>query len=131
MRCFCLAFLLAFLLAPIGSRAEEPAQPAPPDARCPVPADQQWTRQETFVWERVCIGETADFNEAPGYGGELDPRSDLPGSRVLRSSFIEAILVKDDYRRMLKRTGVQIVGARFSERLDLRGTSIEHSLAFR
>jgi hypothetical protein len=38
-----------------------------------VSADERWTPQEKFVWKRVCVGEIANFNAAPGYGGMLDP----------------------------------------------------------
>jgi hypothetical protein len=116
------AILLTLVFAPVGSRAEDPAQPIPSDGKCLVPADEQWTPQEKFVWERVCVGEIANFNyNAPGYGGNLDARKPegLPSNRILRSSFLETILLKDKYRRALTRRGVLIVGARFAEPVDL------------
>jgi hypothetical protein len=32
------------------------------DDSCFVSSDPRWTPQEKFVWERVCVGEDADFN---------------------------------------------------------------------
>jgi hypothetical protein len=124
---------LMLLIAPPpahGQQAQQDVSP-PLDAACPVPADQRWTPQERFVWERVCIGEVANFNAAPGYGGNLDPmkEADWPQSRVLRPAFLEAILLKDPYRGALTRHGVIIVGARFVETIDLAGADLEHPLA--
>jgi hypothetical protein len=129
---FCLPLLLIFLLIPLNSRAEDPAPPVPSDGKCLVPADDQWTAQEKFVWEGVCRGQIADFNEGPAYGGALDPRNlqGLPPSRILRSSFVETILLKDTYRRALTRQGVRVAGARFTEILDLQGADVGHDLAF-
>ncbi len=69
-------------------------QPLRTNHECPVPADPNWTRQEIFVWNHVCVGADADFTSEPGYGGTIDPQqpSGLPNSRVLSSSFIETIL---------------------------------------
>jgi len=112
--------------------AEEPAQPLPADKKCSVPEDEGWTSQEKFVWHRVCIGETEDFNKEPEYGGSLDPKKpdNWPENRVLRPSFLETILLKDQYRRALTRMGVNIVGARFVEELDLYGAQLGHGLGF-
>jgi uncharacterized protein YjbI with pentapeptide repeats len=122
--------LLALMLfiAPLGARGQEPTQPASSEEPCSVSADPSWTQQETFVWERVCAGEAADFNAAPGYGGPLDPTKpdDWPQNRVLSSKFLQAILLKDSYRSALTRNGVLIVGARFSEAIDLYSAELEH-----
>jgi uncharacterized protein YjbI with pentapeptide repeats len=122
-----LLVLLTLLIAPLGVCAQ-PA--APLDGLCPVPADDRWTPQEKFVWERVCVGKVADFNGAPGYGGKLDPKKPAgwPQNRVLRSAFLEAILLKDPYRRALHRHGVNIFGARFVETIDLEGAELQHRL---
>ena len=131
VRFFCVAILLTFLLAPVGSRADDYAQPVPPDGKCLVAADKQWTPQEKFVWQRVCIGKDANFNETPGYGDDLDPRrpEGLPASRILRSSFLETILLKSEYRQALTRHGVRIVGARFAEVVVLEQANLGHFLA--
>jgi hypothetical protein len=86
-RCGAIVFL-ALLAASFCARAEEPAQPVPAEGKCAVPAREEWTAQEKFVWQRVCVGQVANFNSAAGYGGELDPKSPwgLPASRVLSSA---------------------------------------------
>lgn len=126
----CLLIALAALAAPIAAQADSPPQPLPADGKCAVPTDPNWTKQEQFVWLNVCAGKEADFNKEPGYGGDLDPRSPtgLPDSRILRSSFLETILLKDTYRNALTRLGVRIIGARFSETVDLQNAELAHDL---
>jgi hypothetical protein len=115
MQRFWSIIVFAVLVAPFCVRAEEQAQPVPADKKCSIPADELWKPQENFIWEQVCVGEEANFNKADGYGGELDPKmpSGLPDSRVVSSTFLETILLKDRYRRALTRFGVRIIGARF------------------
>ena len=73
-------------MAPHGTHAQELAPPASLDEPCSVSTDSRWTPQERFVWERVCVGDVANFNAAPDYGGELDPTKPAgwPQSRILR-----------------------------------------------
>ncbi len=123
--------VLTLLVASLNARGEDIAQPVPADGKCSVPADPQWTPQEKFVWQHVCIGEVADFNKAPGYGGDLDPRKPqgLPDSRILRPAFLETILLKDKYRHALTRRGVPIIGARFTDTVDLESAQLGNDLA--
>src|SRR5580698_5141212 len=118
------------LAAPVAAHADSPPQPIPADGKCAVAVDPNWTKQEQFVWLNVCAGKEADFNKAPGYGGDLDPKgpNGLPKSRILRSSFLETILLKDKYRNALTRLGVRITGARFTETVDLGNAELEHDL---
>jgi hypothetical protein len=122
--------LTAVLSTSFVARGEEVAQPVPSDRTCSVPADEHWTNQEKFVWERACVGEVADFNKETAYGGNLDPRKPegLPESRVLTSAFLETVLLKDKYRGALTRRGVRIVGARFKETVDLANAELRHDL---
>ena len=133
MRASRILVVLTLLIAPPGAHGQQAQQDvAPPlDAACAVSADERWTPQEKFVWERVCVGEIANFNAAPGYGGKLDPTkpADWPQSRVLRPAFLETILLKDPYRRALARRGVIIVGARFVETIDLASADLQHPFA--
>src|SRR6516162_4871921 len=128
------AFLLvALVLLGASFEARGEGRPAAPSANgnCSVAADaQRWTKQEIFVWERVCAGAIADFNEGTAYGGDLDPNrpEGLPESRILRSKFLETILLEDKYRRVLTRRGVRIIGARFRERIDLVNAELKHEL---
>lgn len=89
-----------------------------------------WTPQEKWTWERVCAGEIADFNEAKGYGGRLDPKKteNWPESRVLRPVFLVTILLHEPYRAALTRHGVRIEGAWFIDRLDLSNAALAHQL---
>jgi hypothetical protein len=102
----------------------------PDNATSAVPPAEDWTPQEKFVWERVAAGEIADFNTADGYGGNLDPKmpEGWPDNRVLRSAFLETILLKDPYRRNLTRHGVIIIGARFTQAIELEGAELGHRL---
>ena len=122
-------WLFIALAVPIAARADSPPQPVPADGTCAVAADPAWTKQEQFVWLRVCAGKEADFNKAPDYGGNLDPKSaTLPDSRILRPSFLETILLAGKYRSALTRLGVHIVGARFTDPVDLRNADFSHDL---
>ena len=102
----------------------------PDSAANPVAAAEDWTPQEKFVWKRVAAGEIADFNTADGYGGKLDPKTPEGWlkNRVLRPVFLEAILLKEQYRRNLTRRGVTISGASFTQVIELEGAELQHRL---
>jgi hypothetical protein len=109
------------------------AQPLRSNHECPVPADPSWTAQEIFVWNHVCVGVDADFTSESGYGGAIDPQQSagFPNNRVLTSVFIETVLLDEKYRRALTRLGVVIVGARFTEPIDLADANLGYDLALR
>jgi hypothetical protein len=103
------------------------------DQPCSVATDSRWTPQEKFVWDHVCRGEPANFNEAPGYGGPPDPDrpASLPKNRIIRSIFIETILLKEPYQRALsRRTPVTIIGARYTDPIELHDAELKHPLWF-
>ena len=129
-RALCLLIALTALAPPISAQADNPPQPIPADGKCAVPVDPAWSKQEQFVWLNVCVGKVADFNKERDYGGDLDPKSPigLPESRILRPSFLETILLKDEYRNALTRLGVHIIGARFTEPLNLQNAELQHDL---
>ena len=122
--------VLAFLIISGRASAGDAAQPVPADGKCSVPADPQWTSQEKFVWQHVCVGDIANFDAGSNYGGNLDPKrpEGLPDSRILRSSFLETILLADKYRHALTRYGVRIVGARFKGIVDLEDAQLGNNL---
>jgi hypothetical protein len=95
-----------------------------------VPAAENWTPQEQFVWNNVCVGDAANLATAPRFGTGDDAKSsvDFPPLRILRSAFLETILLNDDYRRVLTRRGVRILGARFVDQIDLENAEIKHDL---
>jgi uncharacterized protein YjbI with pentapeptide repeats len=123
--------VLTLLVAPLCAYAQQPTRLDSLQKPCRVRADPRWTQQEKFVWERVCVGEDADFNTAPGYGGEFDPNEprDWSQSRVLRPEFLATILLEDPYSRALTRRGVTIVGARFTDGIDLSYAELQHPVA--
>jgi hypothetical protein len=123
--------LLIILVAPLTLRAEDVPQPVPAaEGKCSTPADEHWKAQEQFVWRRVCLGDEANFNIEPGYGGDLDPKepAGLPESRILRSTFLATILLSDGYRHAVTSRGVRIVGARFTENVDLQNAELSSDL---
>ena len=126
----CIAPALLALALACSVRADATGRNVPADAMCHVPADASWTDAEKFVWRKVCVGEAADFNSEPGFGGVRDPAQPLTWTkdRVLRPSFLEQILLEDRFRNALTRRGVRILGARFSETVDLENVDLKHEL---
>lgn len=126
----CAGLVLALLLSQSAARGEDFARRGLASGECAVPADAGWTSQEKFVWQNVCSGKTADFNEGADYGGELDPTQPegLPETRILRWAFIETILLGVKYRHAVNRRGVTIIGARFTSRIDLSGADLQYDL---
>jgi len=111
--------------------ASQQSKAALPAATCPIAALATWTPQETWVWSQVCRGKAADFNTALDSGEKLSPK-ELKGwqsQRVLRSIFLEAILLYEPFRSVLPRQGVHIIGAWFQEPLDLAYATLVHRLA--
>jgi hypothetical protein len=122
------AFLLALLAAPVTAHAVDIPQAS--TGICPVPPDEHWKPQEQFVWSKVCLGEEANFDTEQGYGGDLDPKAPagLPENRVLSSIFLSTIVLSDKYRHAVTRRGVRIIGARFTELVDLQNAELSTEL---
>ena len=100
------------------ARGEERGGALPAAGECPVAANAAaWTKQEAFVWAKVCVGAVAD----------LAAEHDL--DKVLTSRFIETILVDPTYAGALTRFGVRIAGAEFDEPLDLRNADLHHDFS--
>ncbi|MDO8546329.1 MAG: hypothetical protein Q7R68_03120 [Nitrospirales bacterium] len=101
-----------------------------PGGTCTISPVPDWTPQEKWAWQRVCEGKVADFNEAQGHGGKLDPRNPegWPISRVLRPVFLETILLCEPFRSALTRHGVCLAGAWYKEPLDLSNANLAHIL---
>ena len=89
-----------------------------------------WTDQEKWVWNRIRENKIADFNEANGYGGKLDPKKTVewPESRILTPAFLEMMLLHEPYRGPSTRHGVRIVGAWFKDQIDLSNAILAHQL---
>ena len=79
---------------------------------------EQWSAAEQFVWEKTHAGEEADFNKLEDK--DLDPKSsDGWDSRRISSEFLETILFEKPFREEVTRKGVRIIGAYFSDEIDL------------
>jgi len=120
--------VLTLLAAPTSALAQAPSPASP---TCSVPADDSWTQQEKIAWVRICSDMVADFTAEPGYGGGRDPQSGkLPENQTLSEQFIATILTDDKYRGALKRHGVRVTGAQFTEIVDLQNIKLESELWF-
>ena len=121
--------VLTLLAAPTSALAQAPSPASPV---CSVPADDSWTQQEKIAWARICSDMVADFTAEPGYGGGLDPQSGnkLPENQTLSAQFIATILTDDKYRGALKRHGIRVTGAQFTEPVDLQNIKLESELWF-
>ena len=85
--------------------------PAQPGEHCSTTSGEDWSEPEKWVWEQVCRGNIADFNEKQSR--ELDPATSdgWTEDREIRPSFLETILLHEPYRSALPRQGVRIIGA--------------------
>jgi uncharacterized protein YjbI with pentapeptide repeats len=98
--------------------------PVEHERRCKADPQKEWTAQERWVWQKICLGETADFNGAAGVvDGFLDPaiKEQWPKNRIIRSRFLETILLDEPFRSALTHHGVRIWGAWLREPLNLSG----------
>jgi len=79
-----------------------------------------WTDVEKWVWQKASNGEIADFNEKFNDQPELKPDTaeDWTAARLISNSFLESILV-GPYKNSLPRRGLRIVGAWFTQKIDL------------
>jgi hypothetical protein len=108
------------------------AQTAPPAILpCAIPADDSWTPQEKTAWARICGDQVADFTIEPGYGGTIDPQTGkLPENQTLSARFIATILTDDKYRGGLKRHGVRVAAAQFTDKIDVQNIQLATELWF-
>jgi hypothetical protein len=81
-----------------------------------------WRAEEQWAWKQICAGKPADFQ----YYSSTD--TPTQSQRNLGQRFLETILLADPYRSSIPRQGVEIVGARFPEGIDLRNAKLEHDL---
>ena len=104
---------------------------ARPGEKCKVRSLSKWTQSEQWAWTQICEARIANFNERPG-GGLFDPRNvkdvENLSDRKLRSIFLETILLHEPFRSAIPRHGVRIIGAYFSNSIDLSNASIDQPL---
>ena len=99
--------------------------------KCPTASYNDWNKAEQFVWNQVCLGKMADFNDInAGYGGYLDPKTKDKRweQREIRPEFLETILLHEPWRSAVPRQRVGIMGVRFTKPLDLLNAELIHLL---
>lgn len=131
-------FFTAFLLLATSSTfslcvGEEliKGKPALPGKTCQTKPLFNWTPQEKWVWNQICNGEIADFNERDKeYDKVFDPKNHKrkPKGRLLTSEFLETILLHEPFCGSLTHHGVRIVGAWFKDPIDLTNATLNHQL---
>ncbi len=92
-----------------------------------IPPPDDWSAAETWAWDEIRAGRSADFDER---FGELDPKTPQgwDDTRKLGQAFLETILLEDPYRSAIPRQGVRIVGAWLPEQIDLVYARLENRL---
>ena len=103
-----------------------------PGETCKVHPQSNWIQSEKWAWTQVCEARIANFNWHLG-ADLLDPRDgedeENLSDRILRSSFLETILLHEPFRSAIPRQGVRIIGAYFPNRIDLSDASIDRPLS--
>jgi uncharacterized protein YjbI with pentapeptide repeats len=80
------------------------------------------------VWQRVRVGEVADFNKRERLEADPTESRGWTESRKLRSAFFETLLLSTPYSSTLPRQGVRIEGARFETPVELENAEVKHQL---
>ena len=130
---FALAFFVLFCLqgtsahvvgAEETSNGSEPVlHMAWPGQPCKVAPADSWSAPEKWAWQRICVGEIADYDQLLNQRlrDTRNPDKDCQPSdhRELNSEFLETILLYEPFRSAIPRRGVRIVGAYFPNDVDL------------
>ena len=129
----CNVMNVAFAQAEAQQAERKKGTPALPyeQKKCPTASYNDWNKAEQFVWNQVCLGKMADFNDInAGYGGYLDPKTKDKRweQREIRPEFLETILLHEPWRSAVPRQGVGIMGAWFTKPLDLFHAELIHLL---
>jgi hypothetical protein len=90
-----------------------------------------WNEQERWVWKEVCEGREANLNQREGHQLQPNNPDNWSRSRILRPTFLEAILLHEPYRGTLTHRGVRIKGGWFVEPLDLSETILTKPLGLK
>lgn len=106
------------------------AQPARPGEQCATAPIETWEEPERWAWNEICEGRVADFDQKWSNSERLDAKSPngWDDGRRLSQNFLEIILLHEPFRSAIPRHGVQIEGAWFPEKIELRNAQIDHLL---
>ena len=98
------------------------------------PKAAKWTPQETNAWRAIQAGEIVNMEVAGSRYSPLDPN--LPegwneaGQRAISPDFLKTILGNKEFTGAIPYQGIHIIGAHFTDPLNLSGVHIEHPLKF-
>lgn len=95
-----------------------------PQSPCPIGSSPNWTKTESWAWEQLCASKIADFNKLLGEDLNVKSQERQLDQRLLKSSFIETILLNPPYRNVLPRRGLRLIGAVIAGELDLNNADI-------
>jgi hypothetical protein len=126
------ALLLSALTTAVG--AAQAAPPAMTEEACATPPHPSWSAEEKWLWsERLCRGKAADLNDLPGCAAapKADQPAGWPACRAVGNRFVRMVLLAEPWRSALPDSGMVIENARFSEKLDLSGATVDHRLVLR
>ena len=103
--------------------AEPSLHIARPGQPCKVDHTDSWSEPEKWAWDRICVGEIANFDQLLNQNlrGTQNPDKDCQPSddRVLSSEFLETILLHEPFRSAIPRRGFRVIGAYFPNEVDL------------
>jgi cytoskeletal protein CcmA (bactofilin family) len=125
------SIMIGVMLGGMGSIAM--AGPALPGQKCQTPPYEAWSGAEKWAWTEICEGRIADFNRRYELAEQLDPNKpdgwdDETRDRQLSPAFLETVLLHEPWRSTIPRQGVRIVGALFSDALDLAHARLHRQL---
>ncbi len=98
---------------------ELPLPPLPGAPASLEPRDQ-WNELECWVWRQVGSGKEANINEHRGKVADPKKIGDWSADRRLSADFLQTIALHEPYSSVLPRQGIKIIGAHFTDPVDLR-----------
>lgn len=104
-------------------------RPVLPGGKCKTAHRNSWTEQERWVWTQICEGREADLNQRADGALHSNMSEKWTRGHVLRSEFLETVLLHEPYRAALPHRGIRIKGAWFIEPLDLSEATLTKPLA--
>lgn len=102
-------------------------KPPLPGQPCQTKPLEHWSLPEKWVWQQVCEGNPADFNDLYG---ELDPSetSGWSDKRVISAEFLEAILLEEPFKSAVPNKGVRIIGVWVKDGINLEHAQLTRQL---